>query len=300
MKKLKMMAPLQGFWGLRRAAPLALGMAAALLASSAQGQAWSFRDPGLWSSGVSVPPAILPPMANLTWWMSADYGAKNASGVACAEGDGVATWVNAGTTHDVASALGLSNPFGTPGMVWNGTAGPGGKPTLTGVTAGQNNWLFATGGSDGPGFPLTCFVLLKVDTASGSPVLWCGLSAANTFQFDYAGADGGGANQLVVYEPNNTSPMYRGALPDLSGWTVLTLCYNGASSFVRVNGVQTLAFDIGGSARSFGEIAVGNTWGGGPYEFLGKIPEMLIYRGRTFTSDDLGAVEAYLRTKYGL
>ena len=264
------------------------------------GQAWTFRDPAFATGGPSVPPAILPPMANLTWWMSADNGAKNASGAVCAEGDGVATWVNAGPVGGVATSLALNKPLGAAGMVWNGTAGPGGKPTLTGVTAGQYNWLTASGGSDGPGFPLTCFVLLKVDTASGSPVVWCGLSAANTFQFDYAGADGGGANQLVVYEPYNTSPMYRGALPDLSRWTVLTVCYNGATSFVRVNGVQTFAFDIGGYARSFGEIAIGNTWSGGPYEFLGKIPELLIYRGLIFTSDDLAAVETYLKAKYGL
>jgi len=30
----------------------------ALLASSAAGQAWSFRDPGLWSSGLSAPPPM--------------------------------------------------------------------------------------------------------------------------------------------------------------------------------------------------------------------------------------------------
>ena len=268
----------------------------ALLAASAAGQAWSFRDPGLWSSGVSVPPPppLAPPMANLSWWFRADGGnAKNASGAACADGDGVATWVNGGT----AGANLTSTGGGASGYVWQSAGGPNGLPAVAGTLDAATKYLQAPGGS-GAAQPITCFFLVRVSSTTGAQVLCCDYNAINTIQFDFAGLMGCGTSQLVVYTPGE--PFCKQALPDLTSWKLLTVCFNGASSFARVNGAQTSTFDVGLSPANFSQLYFGNTFGGGPYWVQGAFPEFLIYRGRTFTTDDLTAVETYLQAKYGL
>ena len=273
-----------------------------MFAHNSPGQAWTMRDPGLmgWAAGAaSVPPPgpLAPPMANLSWWFKSDGGGvKNASGVACADGDAVAVWLNGGNSGD-----NLGNVTGgASGFVWRNAGGPHGMPTVAGTATAATRYLASYGGS-GASAPFTCFMLVRVDSATGSPVIFCGYNAVGTIQLDYAGADGCGANQLVVYAPG--SPFCRQALPGnlMLDWTVLTVCINGASSYVRVNGTQTTTFDIGLSPSNYAQLYFGNTFGGGAYEFLGEIPEVLIYRGRTFTEEDLTAVETtYLKAKYGL
>lgn len=95
------------------------------------------------------------------------------------------------------------------------------------------------------------------------------------------------------------SAFLTGGTSMLNTWLVMTLCYNGSSSYIRTNGVLTAGpgTDIG-SSGSLG-FAIGGRYDMSDFKLIGHIPEMIFYHG-TMNTNDMQWVESNLKTKYGL
>lgn len=116
-------------------------------------------------------------------------------------------------------------------------------------------------------------------------------------------ADGGGfaSAALLSYTATSTQ-MYGGAsltsnaAAALSSWQVLTVKWNGASSLLRIDGVQLMSGNAG--TRSPGGFTLGGLpSGGGRYTQL-RFGELAVCAADV-TGDDLDAAEAYFLAKWG-
>jgi hypothetical protein len=114
--------------------------------------------------------------------------------------------------------------------------------------------------------------------------------------------DGAATNQMAFISQDETHVrMYAGTLFDVAAvpanWNVYTGLFNGASSVLGVNGVET-AGDAGTQATT--GLTVGASGGGGSLWFTGDILAVLVYTGAALAAPDRLAVARYLGRKYGV
>lgn len=175
------------------------------------------------------------------------------------------------------------------GPIWNSDTGPNGKPSFNN---GANTLITAFKGVAYQGSaysmlqPNTFFVLLKQTNTTGSQVI----------------QDSGYAGNRNEFYRNSGLKLAAGAtqtLPDpysFTNWTILTVCFNGASSWARTNGVAlgTVSGSVGTFSNPVSYLGDQSTGG---FQFKGFISEYFLFNEAVATND-IAKVENYLMNKW--
>ncbi len=141
--------------------------------------------------------------------------------------------------------------------------------------------------------PITWYVVSQIDNANNGWV--------NTFEVMM---DGGNASFRNIYANSFSSTpfWYSGSLKNLNhiaetNWMVWTFQFNGASSFIRTNGVSFATDNPGAQGISKPRLGVDINHGGN--NFVGRMSAVLVY-GTNHTTGQMQAIEAGLKTRYSL
>lgn len=225
----------------------------------------------------SIPSGVFSPIdiAGLTVWLDAGIGITKDGG------NLVSNWADqSGNSNDVVQATGSYQPLwtaseqnGEPGVVFDGTDNFMQDVAWTGGTVAQ---------------PFYAFIVLTSDSnVVGTKYNLDAGAATNRGFFYYDGSInirfGQGTDTILEARP--------------TGYNVLTIFVNGASSIYRRNGTQvgsTLSLGTASQAGlTLGSSYVPSAWGNS------RIAEYLFYAGDIGTTDR-GRVETYLKDKYAL
>lgn len=134
--------------------------------------------------------------------------------------------------------------------------------------------------------PTTMFIMLKIINTSGAG-------------FVIGGAGSGTRQQVYHIDADPTFLMHAGTAitttTDLTGaFEIIVMRFNGASSWIRLNGSQNNIADPGAQALT-APVFVCTSYGGGG-NVAGDIGEIIVYDG----AEDPSANEAYLAAKWGI
>jgi len=236
------------------------------------------------TSHVQSAPTILPTaIANLRLWFSADCITFPSS--VCGTpttGSSVTAWAdrsgnaNNGSTSGTNCTYNASQINGKPAVTFDGV---GCKFTLgTAITAGAGH---------------TAFVVLAYTSTSGGITFG---ATSNGFAYK-----GGGSYEQVLDAQNQVNIAHGTATPDTS-WHQMNVSFtNGGSPIFRLDEsvdttvLVTPSWNMTGNGPSvLGYNAISNA------EYLNAKVAELIYYDRTLTSTEVGQIEAYLHSRYGL
>lgn len=252
---------------------------------AALGQAFTLQDTAFLGNAI-------PKVSGGTWAPTNAYGWWHADSMTASDGDLVTHVADSVGAHDfwVIGATNTYSPFFTNNAI-------GGKPCLYWPVAAQANPEGLTNdfGSTLSGSMTWIFVCEHVNPAN--------------YEYSFL-ADGiDGTYRRIAFVDWGDGVPYPLAIVggstlngssriDLAGWMVLTICFNGASSYVRTNGVLYVSGDTGSSSTkgiTLGQYyspTLNRSWSGG-------IAELIMYNA-TLATNDLQWVESSLKTKYGL
>lgn len=222
-------------------------------------------------------------VAGMRSWWRADRGTeKDAIRTPLAVGDKVSYWRDAGAFQNDLIAAGDANGFLE--------------------IAGFSHINFRTNGANGSWNNATCFSWAQPYTyflifqytndlsgASGQVPVGA-YTAPQPFLQLKTNASG-----ATITQGANSAQEY--SCQTITNWTIVTACFNGASSFLRTNKVlRADGFNVGNADLCAAIIA---NHSGSVYGFKGKFAEWLVYQGIPSTND-IQRIENWLATRYGL
>lgn len=244
------------------------------------GQAFTLQDTAF--LGNSIPKA-----AAITWAPTNAYGWWHADSITANNGDLISHWPDsAAIPHDLwvyAQDSATYSPYFTnncvnskPAMYWTGT--PKGFTNAFGSTLAQ---------------PLTYFIVAQRVTGQANYVFH-GVTGTELFAIDQATLNTslGGLYAGTAWQESSTPC-------PTNSWCVYTICFNGASSFLRTNGVSWLEVSSTPGSGGNSSLCLGANSTFTFYGFKGWIAELIMYKGSVATND-MQWVEINLKTKYGL
>lgn len=172
--------------------------------------------------------------------------------------------------------------------IFRNTLGPNGRSTIQIQTGGAGTYGFGFYSAYTRSQPNTYFFVLQQTNTS---------SDQDIFDQNYAGnrqmiaTVSGGAN-LRLYAGGSANYVYPRSI---TNWTILSVCFNGANSWVRTNGVA-LGSGINPGSNPLQQPLLGS-FGGGGNPFLGFISEFMAYNA-ALNTNDIAKVERFLMDKY--
>lgn len=249
-----------------------------LSAWSCFGQAFTFNDLAfVCQSNVA---AAWAPTNAYGWWYAGSMLPK-------ANGTGVTNWPDSVSTHNLTTNNAAASPYFTNSIinslpaVYFATAASRGLTNAFGTTLSQ---------------PVTYFLVALMQNIGGTPAVFDGIdtSLRNTFTRNLAG-DGVYLCGLISGGGGQS-----GGTAITNQWCVYTVCFSGANSFVRTNGVLNYKVSSTPGANGTAGITLGGRYdGSSTYRYIGWVSELILYNGLPATND-MQWVESNLKTKYGL
>jgi hypothetical protein len=206
------------------------------------------------------------------------YRADSVTGVA----DGAAV----ASLPALVGGIALTQATGTSQPLYVASSAMGGKPALRWPTVQSTDYLTASGFTT-HAQPVTVTVVLSpADTAGTEGIFYAGSNMGILINGNKTYAAYGGTTNLVGATNSQ-----------LTGPTVVTVTFNGASSTIHVNGTLTASGTSPGTSSSGGIWYLGRTNAGSP--FRGDIAE-LIFNNTALDATGRANVHAYVQDWYGI
>lgn len=231
--------------------------------------------------GSATPTVLNPPGFPFAWFDASNIDGHNNSTLV--NGQTLPSWKNlgtAGTAYDAVQAIPALQPFYRTNVA-------NGLPAVENSVA-IDRWMGSTLPAGTIAQPIQWFAMVKAKSSqAGGGILWdCAPGAGNRIQMNFvslqarlfAGAFALSTSFLVVNQ-----------------WESFSALYNGATSFSRLNGVQSANVNPGAALQQGVTLLAANLAGGSPFD--GFLAELI---GYTSVLPFAPTVEAYLAAKYGV